>query len=152
MRVGVGAGRHIVVGAPSPARPRSAPPLRPIRSLPHSSAPLPPPLQPSDFWGCIFDSIRHGGDVDTIAAIAGSMAGAFNGLSGIRGGRPDADVPLKRVYDVRSPGGMWHIEGLLRLSDAMYTQVSGRPALAEMPAELRTQAAALKTMRATSRL
>lgn len=38
---------------------------------------------PEDYWECIITSIKPGGDVDTTAAMAGSISGAHIGLKGI---------------------------------------------------------------------
>ena len=61
---------------------------------------------PDDYWETICTAIAVGGDVDTTAAMAGAMSGAFLGL----GGMPEHLA--RRVTD----RGTWGYEELIELS------------------------------------
>jgi ADP-ribosylglycohydrolase len=66
---------------------------------------------PEDYWETVRTAIAVGGDVDTTAAMAGAVSGAYLGL-----GR----LPLqlaRRLHD----RGTWGYDELLALADACHT-------------------------------
>ena len=65
---------------------------------------------PEDYWETICTAIACGGDVDTTAAMAGAVSGAYNGLSGI---------PAKESQLVNDDGE-WGYEELVSLSQDLY--------------------------------
>jgi len=64
---------------------------------------------PEDYWRTICTAIRVGGDVDTTAAMAGALSGAYLGLSNI----PAA--PARLIID----RGQWGYDEMLALIDAI---------------------------------
>lgn len=70
---------------------------------------------PDDYWETICTAIAVGGDVDTTAAMAGAVSGAYLGLSAL----PD---PLARRVTDR---GTWGYEDLVRLGEACYRVAVG---------------------------
>lgn len=62
---------------------------------------------PSDYWETICKAISLGGDTDTIAAIAGALSGAYNGLEAI-------PLSLREWVNDQGERGSEHLLGLSR--------------------------------------
>ncbi len=65
---------------------------------------------PENYWETICTAISPGGDVDTTAAMAGAISGAYNGLSAI---------PKEIAIQVNDRG-TWDYESLLKLADRCF--------------------------------
>jgi ADP-ribosylglycohydrolase len=70
---------------------------------------------PEDYWQTISTAISCGGDVDTTAAMAGAISGAYLGLEGL---------PERLVAYVNDRGDWGHAE-LVRLAETCYDVASG---------------------------
>jgi ADP-ribosylglycohydrolase len=68
---------------------------------------------PDDYWKTIETALWPGGDVDTIAAMAGAISGARNGLEGI------PDVVTAKLNDK----GKWNAAELSQLAERLYEAV-----------------------------
>lgn len=65
---------------------------------------------PEDYWATICTAIEVGGDVDTTAAMAGAISGAYNGVEAV-------PLPLARRLNDR---GTWHHQDLVDLAVACH--------------------------------
>ena len=70
---------------------------------------------PEDYWATISTAIRCGGDVDTTAAMAGAISGAYLGLEGL----PEHLVTF--VHDRAD----WGRAELVRLAESCYNIACG---------------------------
>ena len=70
-------------------------------------------MSPDDFWQTIQMALWPAGDVDTIAAMAGAISGAYNGFGAI------PEEILSHIHE----GEYWEVDGLLELADRFYESV-----------------------------
>jgi ADP-ribosylglycohydrolase len=67
---------------------------------------------PADYWETICTAVVVGGDVDTTAAMAGAVSGAYNGLGA---------VPIRAARHLRDQGS-WGYSELKELAEKCYTK------------------------------
>ena len=70
---------------------------------------------PEDYWQTICTAVRCGGDVDTTAAMAGAISGAYLGIGGL---------PVHLVGHVNDRGD-WGYDELVRLAETCYNIAYG---------------------------
>lgn len=78
---------------------------------------------PKDFWATIMDAIRVGGDVDSTAAMAGAISGAYLGLTGIPS--EAFDNVAMHLHDAHAPE--WGLSKLLELVEALHKVATADP-------------------------
>jgi ADP-ribosylglycohydrolase len=71
---------------------------------------------PKDFWKTMCTAIEVGGDVDTIAAMACAISGAYNGMEGI----PDKAIETVGAKLQDTKNTVWDLDGLMKLAERLH--------------------------------